>query len=85
MPDLQPRHSAHPYDSASPLQRPIDRIGLVSSNPFDIVGASTAGMRTAWANRAAHPFDTLGTEPDITVSSLAELPALLDEPDQETM
>jgi 2-haloacid dehalogenase len=56
----------------------------VSSNPFDIVGASTAGMRTAWANRAAQPFDTLGPEPDITVTSLAELPALLDGPDRET-
>lgn len=71
--------------AAQTLQRPIDRIRLVSSNPFDIVGASAAGMRTAWANRAAHPFDTLGTEPDITVTSLAELPALLAEPDRETM
>jgi 2-haloacid dehalogenase len=56
----------------------------VSSNPLDIVGASTAGMRTAWANRAAQPFDTLGPEPDITGTFLAELPALLDGPDRET-
>jgi 2-haloacid dehalogenase len=70
--------------AAETLRRPIDRIRLVSSNPFDIVGASAANMRTAWANRRAHPFDTLGTEPDITVTSLAELPALLDEPAPET-
>jgi 2-haloacid dehalogenase len=70
--------------AAETLQRPIDWIRLVSSNPFDIVGASAAGMRTAWVNRAAHPFDTLGPEPDITVGSLADLPALLDEPDRET-
>ncbi|MHA6621096.1 haloacid dehalogenase type II [Pseudonocardia sp. DLS-67] len=71
--------------AAETLGHPIDGIRLVSSNPFDIVGASEAGMRTAWANRAARPFDTLGTEPDITVTSLAELPALLDEPDPEIM
>jgi 2-haloacid dehalogenase len=76
-------HPAVYRPAAETLQRPIDRIRLVSSNPFDVVGAAAAGMRTAWANRAALPFDTLGTEPDITVTSLAELPAFLDEPDRE--
>jgi 2-haloacid dehalogenase len=69
--------------AARTLQRPIDQVRLISSNPFDVVGAGAVGMRTAWANRAGHPFDPLGTEPDITVTSLAELPALLDEVDRE--
>lgn len=70
--------------AAETLQRPVGQIRLVSSNPFDIVGAAAAGMRTAWANRAGQPFDTLGTEPDITVTSLAELPALIGESDRKT-
>jgi 2-haloacid dehalogenase len=44
---------------------------------FDSVGASAAGMRTAWVNRSAAPFDTIGAQPDITVSALDRLPAAL--------
>jgi FMN phosphatase YigB (HAD superfamily) len=48
------------------------------------LSAHSTGMRTAWANRAAQPLDTLGPEPDITGTFLAELPALHDGPDWET-
>jgi 2-haloacid dehalogenase len=57
--------------------RPLADLHLVSCNPFDIVGAAAAGMRTVWVNRAAGPFDTLGAQPEHTVATLAELPALL--------
>lgn len=47
---------------------------LVSSNPFDVIGAISAGMRAAWVRRSADAiFDPWGIEPTITVSSLAEL------------
>lgn len=45
--------------------------------PFDCVGASAAGMRTAWVNRTAAPFDTIGTQPDLIVPALDRLPAAL--------
>jgi hypothetical protein len=41
------------------------------------VGASAAGMRTAWVNRSAAPFDTIGAQPDLTVPALDRLPAAL--------
>lgn len=63
--------------AAGRLSSPIGRIRLVTSNPFNSVGASAAGMRTAWVNRSAAPFDTIGTQPDITVPGLDRLPAAL--------
>lgn len=66
--------------AAAEMDRPIDEIRLVSCNPFDIVGAAAAGMRTAWINRSSARFDTLGVQPDVTISSLAELLGVLDPP-----
>ena len=43
------------------------QVRLVTCNPFDSVGASAAGMRTAWVNRSGAPFDTIGHRPDLTV------------------
>ena len=47
---------------------------LISSNPFDVIGAISAGMRAAWIKRSADAlFDPWGIEPTLTVSSLAGL------------
>ena len=47
---------------------------LVSSNPFDVIGAISAGMRAAWVQRSEDTvFDPWGIEPTITVKSLIEL------------
>jgi hypothetical protein len=42
-----------------------------------IPAARAAGLRAAWVNRSAAPFDTIGARPDITVSALDRLPAAL--------
>ena len=63
--------------AAGRLSRPAGQIRLVTSNAFDCVGASAAGMRTAWVNRSAAPFDTIGAQPDITVPALDRLPTAL--------
>ncbi len=63
--------------AAERLACPAGQVRLVTSNAFDSVGASAAGMRTAWINRAAAPFDTIGTQPDLTVPALGRLPAAL--------
>ena len=60
------------------LGRPIGEIRLVSSNPFDDIGAETAGMRAAWVNRSGGLFDTLGSPPEIVVGSLTELADVLE-------
>ena len=41
--------------AAERLAVPISRIRLVTCNAFDSVGASAAGMRTAWVNRSRRP------------------------------
>ncbi|GAA5175940.1 MULTISPECIES: haloacid dehalogenase type II [Halomonadaceae] len=47
---------------------------LVSSNPFDVIGAKHAGLRAVWVRRSAEaPFDPWGGEPDMTVADLGEL------------
>lgn len=47
---------------------------LVSSNPFDVIGAISAGMHAAWVRRSQEAiFDPWGIEPTITVGSLVEL------------
>jgi 2-haloacid dehalogenase len=63
--------------AAGRLSRPLGQLWLVTSNAFDSVGASAVGMRTAWVNRSTAPFDTIGTQPDITVPALDRLPAAL--------
>lgn len=47
---------------------------LVSSNPFDVIGAISAGMRAAWVQRSPEAiFDPWGIAPSLTVDSLARL------------
>jgi 2-haloacid dehalogenase len=63
--------------AAERLAVPIGQIRLVTCNAFDSVGATAAGMRTAWVNRSAAPFDTIGAHPDLTVPALDRLAAAL--------
>lgn len=51
-----------------------DAAWLVSCNPFDVIGAISAGMRAAWVRRSEEAiFDPWGTVPTLTVGSLMEL------------
>ena len=47
---------------------------LISSNPFDVIGSISAGMRAAWVKRSKNSiFDPWGIEPTLTVTSIGEL------------
>jgi 2-haloacid dehalogenase len=47
---------------------------LISSNPFDVIGAVSSGMCAAWVRRSPEAvFDPWGIDPTITVSTVAEL------------
>ncbi|MGH3106868.1 MAG: haloacid dehalogenase type II [Rubrobacteraceae bacterium] len=59
--------------AARRLGRPIGEVRLVSSNPFDDIGAQAAGMKSAWVDRTGGLFDTLGPTPEIVVGTLTEL------------
>ncbi len=58
---------------ANRLGRPIETVRLISSNPFDVVGAEAAGMQASWVNRSGGVFDTLAPPPQSVVRSLIEL------------
>lgn len=50
---------------------------LVAVHPWDLHGASRAGLATAWINRTGGPYPKYFQAPDYTVSTLADLvPAL---------
>jgi len=47
---------------------------LVSSNPWDVIGAKGAGLRAAWVRRSEEAcFDPWGGDPDLTVRDLIDL------------
>ena len=47
---------------------------LISSNPFDVIGAVSYGLRSAWVRRSKSSiFDPWGIDPTLTVTSLREL------------
>jgi 2-haloacid dehalogenase len=54
-----------------------NEIVFVSANGWDAWGAKAAGLRVAWCNRSGQPAERLTEAPDVTIASLAELPALV--------
>lgn len=59
------------------LKLPPARIGFVSSNGWDAVGAKAFGLKAIWVNRAGAPVERHGPKADAIIGSLAELPALI--------
>lgn len=87
------RISAREVGAAKPDARiflaAAEKLGVAPENilhvgddpELDVVGAREAGMRTAWINRAGHPWPgTLGLAPDLDVRDLAGLVAWLEKP-----
>ena len=55
---------------------------MISSNPFDVIGAISAGMRAAWIRRSEEAiFDPWGIEPTIIAESILELYAKISDSD----
>ena len=53
---------------------------LISSNPFDVIGAISAGMKSAWIRRSSEAiFDPWGIDPTIIVSNFKDLAAKISE------
>lgn len=56
---------------------PAEAIAFQSSNAWDAHAASAFGMRVAWCNRYGQPPERLPGKPDVVITTLAELPALV--------
>jgi 2-haloacid dehalogenase len=55
-----------------------EMVWLISSNPFDVIGAKACGLRTAWLQRDQKKvFDPWEFEPDLIVTDLDQLPGKL--------
>lgn len=55
-----------------------EMVCLISSNPFDVIGAKACGLRTAWVQRDPKKiFDPWEFEPDLIVQGLEQLPSEL--------
>ncbi|GAB3409788.1 HAD family hydrolase [Flindersiella endophytica] len=68
----KPARSAYEY-AATACEAPLDQMVLVACHPWDIDGASRAGMRTAWINRAGTTYPSHFAHPDITATGIANL------------
>lgn len=73
---FKPHPSVYAY-AAEWLQAPAGAIGFVSSNFWDVAGATSFGFRTFWINRTGAAPDDLGYQPVAVLSQLTDLPALL--------
>jgi 2-haloacid dehalogenase len=56
---------------------PAHEIAFVSSNAWDAFAASAFGMRVLWCNRYGGQPEKLPGKPDVIISSLSEIPALI--------
>lgn len=59
--------------AADKLGRSIEEVRLISSNPFDVIGARNAGMQAAWIDRSGGIFDTLDAQPQMVIHTITEL------------
>jgi 2-haloacid dehalogenase len=73
----KPRPEVYQHAVTS-LGIPKEAIGFVSSNYWDIAGATSFGFRTFWLNRHSIVSDELGVTPTATLPNLSELPALIE-------
>jgi len=56
------------------INKPGHTAWMISSNPFDVLGAKSAGMRAAWIKRSDNDvMDPWEIQPDLTLQSLEEL------------
>jgi len=57
----------------------IDDTWLISSNPFDVIGAISVGMRSTWLQRSKESiFDPWGIEPTVTIETFRDLKRVIE-------
>ena len=54
-----------------------DKIGFVSSNCWDAIGAKSFGFKVFWINRFKRPLDEMGIVPDHEINTLDQIEPLL--------
>ena len=72
----KPRPEVYQHAVAS-LGAPKESIGFVSSNFWDIAGATSFGFRTFWLNRHSGVPEELGVTPAASLQALSDLPTFV--------
>jgi 2-haloacid dehalogenase len=72
----KPAPGSYEYAARTVGLRPAE-IVFVAVHPWDIEGASRAGMSTAWINRDGRPWPEYFRSPTHTITALTELPGRL--------
>lgn len=75
-PAWKPARASYEY-AAGAAATETSAMLLVAVHPWDIHGAARAGLRTAWLNRTGAAYPGYFEAPEITVTALTELPAVL--------
>jgi 2-haloacid dehalogenase len=52
---------------------PLARCAMVAVHPWDLMGASTAGMVTGWIDRTGAPWTACFPPPDVQGRDLADV------------
>ena len=59
---------------------------LISSNPFDVIGAVATGMKSVWVRRSADTiFDPWEFQPNVTVSNIGEIARFMTKKNQNSI
>jgi 2-haloacid dehalogenase len=66
-------HLATYAKAADLLGLRMDQVLFVANHAFDVIGAKSAGMKTAMINRRERPFERTPYQPDITVRTMTDL------------
>ena len=70
---FKPDPAVYSYLLSRTKSQPSD-LWLVSSNPFDVIGAVSFGLPAAWVKRSPQAlFDPWGIEPTVVIESVREL------------
>jgi 2-haloacid dehalogenase len=69
---FKPHPSVYAY-ALRELSARADEVTLVATHAWDLAGAASAGMRTAWVRHGAHQWPSVFPEPDFQADTLREL------------
>ena len=75
-PAWKPARASYEYAAAAAGTPPAGMV-LVAVHPWDIHGAARAGLRTAWLNRTGAAYPDYFEAPEVTVTALTDLPAVV--------
>jgi 2-haloacid dehalogenase len=75
----KPSAKAYEYAASQCGTEPAD-MALVAVHPWDVDGASRAGLQSVWVNRSYGPFPATFHDPTYTVAGIDEVAELWDSP-----